>query len=83
MTGDEALVVATEALRNIVRLEGITAELVARKALLIMAGADDGEAEENAVSAIVSRDAQKSRAQLLERCVELEEEIDSICEDAA
>jgi hypothetical protein len=57
MTGDKALVVATEALRNIVRLEGITAELIARKALLIIAGADNDEAEENANSAIIRRDA--------------------------
>jgi hypothetical protein len=57
MTGDKALVVATDALRNIVRLEGITAELIARKALLIIDGVSCDEAEDNASSEITIRDA--------------------------
>jgi hypothetical protein len=66
MTGDEALVVATEALRNIVRLDGITAELIARKALAIIGGESDAEAEDKFVAEILARGTES--ANMLNPC---------------
>jgi hypothetical protein len=61
MEAEFHLKIATEALNEIVRLGGIAAELIARKAMLIIGGESDVEAEGKAVSETLVNQAKNAR----------------------